>query len=30
MVPPNVATALYKQFNGQKGESFNRPVPLRD
>jgi pantetheine-phosphate adenylyltransferase len=30
MVPPNVASALYKQFNSQKGESFNRPVPLRD
>ena len=30
MVPPNVAAALYKQFNSKKGESFNRPVPLRD
>lgn len=30
MVPPNVATALYKQFNGNDKESFSRPVPLRD
>ena len=30
MVPPNVATALYKRFNGKGGEKLNRPVPLRD
>ena len=30
MVPPNVAAALYNRFNGKDGESFNRPVPLRD
>lgn len=30
MVPPNVAEALYKQFDGRDDNGFNRPVPLRD
>ena len=30
MVPPNVAAALYKKFNGRDGSSFKRPLPLRD
>ncbi len=30
MVPPNVAKALYKRFNGNNTNPFNRPVPLRD
>lgn len=30
MVPPNVAIALYKRFNGSDEEEFSRPVPLRD
>lgn len=30
MVPPNVADALYKRFNGKGKDSYNRPVPLRD
>jgi pantetheine-phosphate adenylyltransferase len=30
MVPPNVAEALYKKFDGRDGSSFARPLPLRD
>ncbi len=30
MVPPKVAEALYKRFQGHNGDDFNRPVPLRD
>lgn len=30
MVPPHVASALYKQLNGGAGEAYSRPVPLRD
>ena len=30
MVPPHVAEALYKRFNGRTPDEFNRPVPLRD
>ncbi len=30
MVPPHVADALYKRFNGRASKTFNRPVPLRD
>ena len=30
MVPPNVAEALYKQFNGKDDSTFKRPLPLRD
>ena len=30
MVPPHVAEALYKRFNGRASKEFNRPVPLRD
>ena len=31
MVPPNVAAALYAQFNGKEsGSSYQPPVPLRD
>ncbi|MEM7332952.1 MAG: pantetheine-phosphate adenylyltransferase [Chloroflexota bacterium] len=30
MVPEVVAEALYRRFNGEAGDSYNRPVPLRD
>ena len=30
MVPPNVAEALYRRFDGRDPAEFNRPVPLRD
>ena len=30
MVPEVVAEALYERFNGKEGDSYNRPVPLRD
>lgn len=30
MVPPNVAEALYRQFNGRDAAEYNRPLPLRD
>lgn len=30
MVPPNVAEALYRRFNGRDAAEYNHPVPLRD